>query len=87
MFKHLYRDRRIFALIFAAILGGAAMAAPALAQPNEKELFLVAQKAFEDGFYDVAIRYLYRLRMARASQGWRIRAMRVLWQLRRRSTY
>ncbi len=25
---------------------------------DEKELFLVAQKAFEDGFYDVAIRYI-----------------------------
>ncbi len=26
--------------------------------PDEKELFLVAQKAFDDGFYDVAIRYI-----------------------------
>jgi len=30
----------------------------ALAQTSEKELFLVAQKAFDDGFYDVAIRYI-----------------------------
>lgn len=28
------------------------------AQINEKELFFVAQKAFEDGFYDIAIRYI-----------------------------
>ena len=30
----------------------------AAAQSSEKELFLVAQKAFDDGFYDVAIRYI-----------------------------
>ena len=30
----------------------------ATAQTSEKELFLVAQKAFDDGFYDVAIRYI-----------------------------
>ena len=28
---------------------------------NEGELFLVAQKAFEDGFYDVAMRYVNQL--------------------------
>ncbi|MFC1510667.1 tetratricopeptide repeat protein, partial [Candidatus Omnitrophota bacterium] len=32
-----------------------------LAKSNEKELFLVAQKAFQDGFYDVAIRYIEQL--------------------------
>ncbi len=30
-------------------------------QEGEKELFLVAQKAFEDGFYDVAMRYITQL--------------------------
>ena len=30
----------------------------AYAQGQEEELFLVAQKAFDDGFYDVAIRYI-----------------------------
>lgn len=30
-------------------------------QGNEKELFLIAQKAFDDGFYDVAIRYINQL--------------------------
>ena len=28
------------------------------AQTEESELFLVAQKAFDDGFYDIAIRYI-----------------------------
>ena len=28
---------------------------------NEQELFLVSEKAFEDGFYDVAIRYIDQL--------------------------
>jgi TolA-binding protein len=31
------------------------------AQNSEQELFLVAQKALEDGFYDVAIRYIEQL--------------------------
>ena len=35
--------------------------APSRAQNSEKELFLVAQKAFEDGFYDVAMRYINQL--------------------------
>jgi TolA-binding protein len=30
-------------------------------QEGEKELFLIAQKAFEDGFYDVAMRYIEQL--------------------------
>jgi len=34
---------------------------PIYAQENEKELFIVAQKAFEDGFYDVAMRYIDQL--------------------------
>ena len=33
----------------------------AAAQNSATELFLVAQKAFEDGFYDVAIRYVQQL--------------------------
>jgi TolA-binding protein len=31
------------------------------AQTDDKELFLVAEKAFEDGFYDVAMRYIDQL--------------------------
>lgn len=39
-----------------------ANASPVAAQDsNEAELFLVAQKAFEDGFYDVATRYINQL--------------------------
>jgi tetratricopeptide (TPR) repeat protein len=33
----------------------------ALAASNEKELFVVAQRAFEDGFYDVSLRYVNQL--------------------------
>ena len=33
-----------------------------LAQNSSAEMFLVAQKAFEDGFYDVAIRYIEQLK-------------------------
>ncbi|MBF0593724.1 MAG: tetratricopeptide repeat protein [Candidatus Omnitrophica bacterium] len=31
------------------------------AETNEKELFVVAQRAFEDGFYDVSLRYVDQL--------------------------
>jgi len=50
----------IFLLIFLFGLGGINFLSVPLsyAQNSEKELFFVAQKAFEDGFYDVAIRYL-----------------------------
>ena len=34
---------------------------PARAQNSEQELFVVAQKAFEDGFYDIAARYIDQL--------------------------
>jgi len=50
-------------IIIFAILLSTAMTFPnsVQAQSQEKELFLVAQKAFEDGFYDVAIRYINQL--------------------------
>lgn len=51
-----------FLMILAAGLSLAGLIAPpARAQNAEKELFLVAQKAFEDGFYDVATRYIHQL--------------------------
>lgn len=57
--------KRSLIIFFASALGGALLwAAPAragAAEPGEKELFLVAQKAFEDGFYDVAMRYIQQL--------------------------
>ena len=51
--------RRILLIILLIII----FAPPArvLAQSTSPELFLVAQKAFEDGFYDVAIRYIEQL--------------------------
>ncbi len=36
-------------------------AVPSRAQNSEQELFVVAQKAFEDGFYDIAPRYIEQL--------------------------
>ncbi len=61
MFKRFYSNPRILGAFSAGILFLAAMAVPGFAQPSEKELFLVAQKAFEDGFYDVAMRYIQQL--------------------------
>ncbi|MCC6758918.1 MAG: hypothetical protein IT395_04755, partial [Candidatus Omnitrophica bacterium] len=49
-------------LTFAALLSGSALLTTstpvAYAEQQEDELFLVAQKAFDDGFYDVAMRYV-----------------------------
>lgn len=51
-----------YIIILAAIsLSGTVPLSLAHAQDSEKELFLVAQKAFEDGFYDVATRYINQL--------------------------
>ncbi|MDP2654559.1 MAG: tetratricopeptide repeat protein [Candidatus Omnitrophota bacterium] len=61
---HLKSQCLFLFLILAAIASGtpllspAAAAEPASADSKGKELFLVAQKAFEDGFYDVAMRYI-----------------------------
>ncbi|NTV28869.1 MAG: tetratricopeptide repeat protein [Candidatus Omnitrophica bacterium] len=38
-----------------------ALTFPVGAVSNEKELFVVAQRAFEDGFYDVSLRYVAQL--------------------------
>ena len=45
-------------IILAVILPVVSPPATAQAANQEEELFLVAQKAFDDGFYDVAIRYI-----------------------------
>jgi len=54
---------KIFALLLMSglFLGGKICVAVAQTQQAEKELFLVAQKAFEDGFYDVSMRYIDQL--------------------------
>jgi len=54
--------RSLYSLIICLVLicsvAGPFAVVPCAAQSNEDELFLVAQKAFDDGFYDVAIRYI-----------------------------
>ncbi len=55
---------RFFKIWFAVLFLGFSIAVFSFSSPgyaaddNEKELFFVAQSAFDDGFYDVAIRYL-----------------------------
>ncbi|HQP10187.1 MAG TPA: tetratricopeptide repeat protein [Candidatus Omnitrophota bacterium] len=50
-----------FVLLFSSAQFPALHTCYAQSQNNENELFLVAQKAFEDGFYDVAMRYINQL--------------------------
>lgn len=52
---------RLIAILISSLFFANAPIKPAKAQSQERELFLVAQKAFEDGFYDVAIRYINQL--------------------------
>jgi tetratricopeptide (TPR) repeat protein len=53
---------RIFLILTIATTFPILPTKPIAAAPEDaQELFLVAQKAFEDGFYDVAIRYLTQL--------------------------
>ncbi len=51
----------IYFLIFSFILSENPRTNYCWAQDNETETFLIAQKAFDDGFYDVAIRYISEL--------------------------
>ena len=55
-----HRQRIRTALLMGSfiVLSGFGNLLPPCLSQDEKELFLVAQKAFEDGFYDVAIRYI-----------------------------
>ena len=61
MYKHLSHRLKFFVLLLLVITVSIVTVNPSQAQNSEKELFLVAQKAFEDGFYDVAMRYIDQL--------------------------
>ena len=61
MYNQKFRWLRMLAIIIIGILLFGVNSFNTQAQDNEKELFLVAQKAFEDGFYDVAMRYINQL--------------------------
>src|SRR3990167_8734517 len=58
--KNSFKTRILFNLILTSVLVTSFPIAASAQIPDskEKELFLVAQKAFDDGFYDVAIRYI-----------------------------
>ncbi|MFZ5801158.1 MAG: tetratricopeptide repeat protein [Candidatus Omnitrophota bacterium] len=49
---------KLIAALVVALGWFTVFSAPARSYDQEDELFFVAQKAFEDGFYDVALRYL-----------------------------
>ncbi len=60
-FFYIYR-RQLTTIIITTLLWLSLYIVPrAYAVQEAKELFFVAQKAFEDGFYDVAIRYINQL--------------------------
>ncbi len=52
----------------------------AFAQINEAELFFVAQKAFEDGFYDIAVRYIEQFTQQYPQSAKQIQAKLLLGQ-------
>jgi len=61
MYDYKFRRLRFLITIFIGLLLLTTSASHIYAQNSEKELFIVAQKAFEDGFYDVAMRYINQL--------------------------
>lgn len=52
---------RLSFILAAIVLLTPVISSNTQAQGSEKELFIVAQRAFEDGFHDVAIRYINQL--------------------------
>ena len=55
------RIHLLILLVSFPIIAGHFHVSTAWAASNEKELFVVAQRAFEDGFYDVSLRYVNQL--------------------------
>ncbi|MCA9403353.1 MAG: tetratricopeptide repeat protein [Candidatus Omnitrophica bacterium] len=69
---------KIAAVLLLCCVAGAVPSARA--QTDDKEMFLVAQKAYEDGFYDVAIRYIDQLLTQHPDTNKRIEARLLLGQ-------
>jgi len=61
MYKRVSHGSKLLAILLLIGTLSFVLNAPLHAQDSEKELFLVAQKAFDDGFYDVAMRYIDQL--------------------------
>ncbi|VAX35448.1 hypothetical protein MNBD_UNCLBAC01-1960 [hydrothermal vent metagenome] len=78
-FKHFYI--KIVSKVMAIFLIFSFVTTPIIfAQEGSQELFLVAQKAFEDGFYDVAMRYIDQLLQEYPQTDRRIEANLLLGQ-------
>lgn len=58
VYRFLKTISRLLLLTFVIVSFTFATPVRVMAQDSEEGIFLVAQKAFEDGFYDVAIRYI-----------------------------
>ncbi|MFC1594711.1 hypothetical protein ACFL38_05225, partial [Candidatus Omnitrophota bacterium] len=54
------RKNPIFRLVFALFLGSCLLVSAYADADKEEELFFIAQKSFEDGFYDVSLGYFER---------------------------
>ena len=81
MHKRPFKRPYAWAILALCLFCACIRATPAFPQDNdERELFLVAQKAFEDGFYDVAIRYIDQLFQEYPQTEKRIQAKLLLGQ-------
>ena len=81
MFKRLFSRPQLNVILTLCLFCVCVCAIPAFSQSSgERELFLVAQKAFEDGFYDVAIRYIDQLFQEYPQTEKRIQAKLLLGQ-------
>ncbi len=71
---------KIFFLILIIAFAGAILPSWVEADQTEDELFLVAQKAYEDGFYDVATRYIEQFQQKYPSSQKSVQAKLLLGQ-------
>ena len=69
-----------FILIFPVIIIFSARPTALFAQNSDQELFQVANKAFEDGFYDIAMRYIEQLLSQFPQTDKRVQAQLLLGQ-------
>jgi len=79
MIARSHRKSIIFILLTSILLVNSGLRV-VNARDSEKELFLIAQKAFEDGFYDVAMKYIDQLLTAYPQTDKRIPANLLLGQ-------
>lgn len=80
MIKSFFNPKFISIILVAMLAFSSWLPTSALARNTDEELFFIAQRAFEDGFYDVSIRYIDQLLAKNPQAERRIQAKLLLGQ-------